>query len=170
MIINWQVKVAIVIVVLSSAFAWHKIDVSHQVEKAKFEVKTEMQEHYNTRIAKLKEDSDKAQKVLKASFDTQLKDKNEKLKVTDSKYRNLLSSMSDRPERPSSIYGLSLPPRDDKSISFVDGSRLYRDDAELLIRFATRTEGLKIELQACYKQYDEAKRILDDFKEAHKTP
>ena len=165
---NWQVKVAIVFIVFTSAFAWHKIDVSHQVEKARYEVRTEIQQRYNARIDKLKEDSNNTQKAMKESFDTQLKEKNEKIKVADSKYRNLLSSLSDRPERPSSSYGLSLPPRDAKSSFYMDARGLYRDDAEFLSRFATRTEGLKIELLACYKQYDEAKRILDEFKEAHK--
>ena len=165
---NWQVKVAIVFIVITSAFAWYKIDVSHQVEKARYEVRTEIQQRYNARIDKLKEDSNNTQKVMKESFDTQLKEKNEKLKVADSKYRNLLSGLSDRPERPSSSYGLSLPPRDAKSSVYVDARGLYRDDAEFLSRFAARTEGLKIELLACYKQYDEAKRILDEFKEDHK--
>jgi len=36
--------------------------------------------------------------------------------------------------------------------------------AEVAIWFAARTEGLKVHLETCYRQYDEVKIKLDKFR------
>ena len=175
--LDWKVKLGILAFVVLSAFAWHKVEVKQAADEAALvatlETRQRVQNYYETRIKKAKEDADKAQSDLKASFDTQAKEKDAKFKTLDSKYRTLLSGVSNRPNRPestSSKYSLTIPPGDKESTSYVDGSGLYRIDAEFLIRYSTRTEGLKIELQSCYAQYDAAKKAIDDFQEAHKQP
>ena len=51
-----------------------------------------------------------------------------------------------------------------KAPGYVAANRLYRDDAEVAVQVRYLTEGLKIELLSCYKQYDEVKKTLDKFK------
>ena len=175
--LDWKVKLGILAFVILSAFVWHKVQVKEAVDNATtvatIETRQRVQNYYETRIKKAKEDADKAQSDLKASFDTQTKEKDAKYKTLDSKYRTLLGSVSNRPNRPestSSKYGLTLPSRNEESTLYVDGSRLYQADARFLAGYAVRTEGLKIELQSCYAQYDAAKKAIDDFQEAHKQP
>jgi len=38
-----------------------------------------------------------------------------------------------------------------------NGARLYAEDAEFLVREATRADEIRISLEACYKQYDSLK-------------
>lgn len=175
--LDWKVKLGILAFVLLSAFAWHKVQVKEAVENATtvatIETRQRVQNYYETRIKKAKEDADKAQSDLKASFDTQTKEKDAKHKSAIAKYDRLVNSLSNRPPRPESSgskYGLSVSPGTEQSFGFMDGSGLSRLDAQLLARFALRTEGLKNELLACYSQYDTARETLDKFKEAHKQP
>lgn len=168
--LDWKVKLAALIFACILAFSWHTVTVHNAVSVAKVEVQLEMKKIQEVKIDQLKKDSDKAQSNLKDTFDTQLKERDAKYKNLNSKYSNLANSLSNRPERPSSSYGLSLPTGNAESTGYVDGSRLLREDASFLAGFAARTEGLKTELQSCYKQYDLAKKTLDDFKEAHSKP
>ena len=45
-----------------------------------------------------------------------------------------------------------------------DGSKLYAEDAEFLIRFSRDTEELKTQLKACYAQYDIIYDQLNNYK------
>ena len=162
--LDWKVKLAALVFACILAYSWHTVQVHNAVSVAKVQTQTEVAAIYNKRIENLKKESDKAQSELKATLDTQLKEKDAKLKSLNTKYVAAVNSLSNRPERPSSKYGLSLPSSDAKSTGFVDGSGLWRSDAIFLTRLATRTEGLKIELQACYKQYDTARDKLEEFK------
>lgn len=153
------------------AYSWHTVRVHNAVEIAKVELTIKLQKDQDKAVRELEIESDSTQKELKAKFDTQLKEKDAKYKTLNSKYSTLANSLSNRPDRDSSSkYGLSLPTGNAESTEFVDGSGLYRVDAQLLARYALRTEGLKVELQACYKQYNTARKVLDDFKESHQKP
>ena len=168
--LDWKVKLAALIFACIIAFSWHTVTVHNAVSVAKVEVQLEMKKIQEAKIDQLKKDSDKAQSSLKDTFDTQLKERDAKYKKLDTKYSNLVNSVSNRPDRPSSGSGISVNPRDSESLLYVDGSRLYRMDAQLLAGFAVRTEGLKIALEGCYADYDAVKKVLDDFKKAHQTP
>lgn len=168
--LDWKVKLSALIFACILAYSWHTVTVHNAVSVAKVQTQIEVAAIYNKRIDNLKKESDKAQFELKATLDTQLKDKDAQFKTLNTKYNNLANSLLNRPERPSSQYGLSIPSSNKASTPYVDGSKLYRSDGTFLIRLAARTEGLKIELQSCYKQYDLAKKTLDDFKEAHSKP
>ena len=169
--LDWKVKLAALIFACILAYSWHTVTVHNAVSVAKVEVQLQMQKVQEDKINQLKKDSDKAQKTLKDTFDTQLKERDAKYKKLDTKYSNLANSVSNRPDRsPSSGSGISINPRDAESTLYVDGTRLYRTDALVLGRFAARTEGLKIALEGCYADYDAVKKVLDDFKKAHQTP
>lgn len=166
---SFKVEAFILIVIVSVFLSWHFISLNKAVERTRYETTTKIETIYKERIRVLKVDSDKTEKELRDTIASQQKEKDEQRKLADTKYRALLASVRNRPERPSSRGGVSSNSGNEKSTGFVAADRLYRNDAEVAIWFASRTEGLKIELQACYKQYDEVKSRLDKFKQEHSS-
>jgi len=156
---DWKVKLAIVLFALAAAFTYHKVLVHEAVTEAVAEIHTQ-QTKENFR---LKEQSLNAKIALQESFDKIQKEKDAKLQVLNSRIASLNLSLQQRPSREESS-GVSNDSEVGESPRFVAADRLYRDDAAVAIWFATRTEGLKIELQTCYRSYDEARETLEKFK------
>jgi len=178
-IFDWKVKLVGFVILLVMALSWHKVEVTKQVEAAKFEAKQETRDEVARKLAEqkkiLKKESDDTQKALEATYRNQNKEKDESYKRIIAERDVAIKRLSDRPDRPvqptpSSKYGLSLPASTKESTGYVDGSGLFRADAVFLTRFSVRTEGLKLELQGCYAAYDEAKRVLEEFKDKHSSP
>lgn len=157
--LDWKVKLSIILIVLAGLFTYHKVLVHEAVQEAVSEIHIQ-QAKENFR---LKERSLNTQIALQESFDNIQKEKNEKIKSLNSRVASLTWSLQQRPSRTESS-GVSNDSRNQESPRFVAADRLYRDDAIVALWFATRTEGLKVELQTCYRSYDEAKETLDEFK------
>ena len=161
---GWQTKLVILIIVLVSLFSYHKVLVNKAVTEAVAEIELNLaKENF-----KLKERSLNAQIALQESFDNIQKDKDAKIKNLNARVASLTRSLQERPSRPEPS-GVSNDSRVEESSGYVAADRLYRDDAAVAIWFATRTEGLKIELQTCYKSYDAAKEVLDKYKKENKS-
>lgn len=158
--LDWKVKLTILIVAFSAAYIWHLSEVKVAVTEAVAEVELNISKE-NFR---LKERSLNAQIELQQSFDNIQKDKDAKIKNLNARVASLTRSLQERPSRPEPS-GVSNDSRTQESTGYVAADRLYRDDAAVAIWFATRTEGLKVELQSCYRSYDKAKETLDKFKE-----
>ena len=161
---GWQTKLIILIIVLVSLFSYHKV----LVHKAVTQAVTEIELNLAKENFKLKERSLNSQIALQESFDNIQKDKDAKIKNLNARVASLTRSLQERPNRPDSS-GISNDSRVEESSGYVAADRLYRDDAAVAIWFATRTEGLKIELQTCYKSYDAAKEVLDKYKKENKS-
>ena len=157
--LNSKVKLLILVIVLVSLFAWHKVLVHEAVTEAVAEVELNIsKENF-----KLKERSLNAQIELQQSFDNIQKDKDAKIKNLNARVASLTRSLQERPSRPESS-GVPDNSRIEESSGYVAADRSYRDDAAVAIWFATRTEGLKIELQTCYNNYETVKQALENFK------
>lgn len=161
---SWQTKLIILIIVLVSLFSYHKV----LVHKAVTQAVTEIELNLAKENFKLKERSLNSQIALQESFDNIQKDKDAKIKNLNARVASLTRSLQERPNRPDSS-GISNDSRVEESSGYVAADRLYRDDAAVAIWFATRAEGLKIELQTCYKSYDAAKEVLDNYKKENKS-
>lgn len=161
---SWQTKLIILIIVLVSLFSYHKV----LVHKAVTQAVTEIELNLAKENFKLKERSLNSQIALQESFDNIQKDKDAKIKNLNARVASLTRSLQERPNRPDSS-GISNDSRVEESSGYVAADRLYRDDAAVAIWFATRAEGLKIELQTCYKSYDAAKEVLDKYKKENKS-
>lgn len=156
---GWQTKLVILIIVLVSLFSYHKVLVNKAVTEAVAEIELNLaKENF-----KLKERSLNAQIALQESFDNIQKDKDAKIKTLNARVASLTRSLQERPSRPEPS-GVSNDSRVEESSGYVAADRLYRDDAAVAIWFATRTEGLKIELQTCYNNYETVKQELENFK------
>lgn len=156
---GWQIKIAIVLLVVGSLFAWHKIVVHKAVNDAVFAIEQEQARE----IFKLKNRANEATIVLRNETDKNAKAKDEKIKSLNTKYDIMVNSLSDRPSRPSTS---DLPgnPSTSESSTGATGMSLYRTDAGVLAGFARDASRLQAELKYCYVQYDSVKESLDKFK------
>lgn len=146
--------------VLSSLFFWHK----YEVKTAVVEATNAVELQYAKEKVKLIDRAQAETFALRDQVDAITKDKNAKIKTLDGRIATLTRSLSERPERPASNGSVPGSTSNAESPGFVDASRLYRSDAEVAVWFAARTEGLKVHLETCYRQYDEVKDKLDKFK------
>lgn len=164
MLLDWKIKAGIVLIALAGLFFWYKHEVSMAVQKAEYDTRIEMQRVYEKRIDILENDSKTTQKELEDKISTQRKEKDAQIKIANTKYNNLVSSLSNRPERPSSQSDISRNTNDGKSAEGTTGLQLYRSDAEFLAWFSGQTSRLQTELNFCYKQYDDVRKTLNDFR------
>ena len=75
------------------------------------------------------------------------KDKNAQIKAINSQLVDAISELRKRPNRP-----------ENASIGQSGtGSTLYAEDAEFLIREASRADTIRVALQSCYQQYESIK-------------
>jgi len=82
-----------------------------------------------------------------ADADKIRKDKDAQIKVINSQLVDAVSELRKRPSR-------STEASDGKS---CNGTRLYAEDSEFLVREAARADEIRVALDACYKQYDSLK-------------
>lgn len=167
LISGWQVKLILLLAVIFGVWTWHRAEVKMAVNEAVSQIEVQQAKE----SFRLKERSLNTQLELQAKVDKIQKEKDDEISNLKSRVSALSSSLSNRPSRQEPS-GVSNNPSNPESTGYVAADRLYRDDAEVLVWFSARTEGLKIALQSCYKQYDEVKETLDKFKrnEAHRSP
>lgn len=156
---NWQVKIAIVLLVLGSLFAWHKYEVKVAVNEAV----TTLNDQYSKETFRLKDKANTDSINLRNTVETIRKEKKNELEIANRRYSDLLSSVSNRPDRPSSS-SISGSTSNGTAQEGATGLQLSRSDGEFLIRFARDTSELQTELKSCLKQYNEVKIKLDQFR------
>ena len=156
---GWQVKLVVLITIIISLFAYHKI----QINKAVTEAVTEIELNLAKENFRLKERSLNAQIALQESFDNIQKDKDAKIKNLNARVASLTRSLQERPNRPESSR-ISNDSRVEETKQGATGAQLYREDGIFLVREAARAELIKEELLTCYKSYDTAKDALDTYK------
>jgi len=157
---GWRLKLALVVMLVSSLYIWHRYEVKFAVNKVKQEYLLESSLQYQ----EITKDAFWTSQALKDEFKTIEKDKDAKLQNLSNRVSTLTASLRNRPVRSESRSSNTGSTSDTKSRQGSTGLQLYRDDAIFLIWFAERTEQLQIELQSCYRSYDEVKKNLDDFR------
>lgn len=164
---GWQVKLALVAALIFGAWMWHKAEVKIAVSEA--EQRIELQ--YAREIFKIKNKANEESIALKGKVETQRKETNAKLKDADVRYNDLLAWLQSQSSSTPSNNGVSNNSSNAESTRGTYFGGLYTEDAIALAESSRSAERLKIELLACYKQYDEVKDTLDNFriKNASKT-
>lgn len=162
-----QVKLVLVAALIFGAWVWHKSEIKIAVSAA--EQRLELQ--YAREIFKLKDRANEESIALKNRIESQRKTTDAKLKDADARYNDLLAWLSAQPSSSTSNNGVSDNPSNAESTRGTYFGGLYTEDAIALAESSRSAERLKIELLACYKQYDEVKDTLDNFriKNASKT-
>lgn len=157
---GWQIKIVIVLALLFGAWTWHKAQISMAVSEA--EQRIELQ--YAREMFKLKDRANEESILLKQKIEIQRKTTNAKLKDADARYNDLVAWLQSQSSSPTGNNGVSNNPSNAESTRGTYFGGLYTEDAIALAESSRSAERLKIELLACYKQYDEVKDTLDNFK------
>ena len=82
-----------------------------------------------------------------AAADQIRKDKDAQIKIINNQLVDAISELRKRPSRTDQA----------NAGQNCNGTRLYSEDAEFLIREAARADEIRVALQSCYKQYDALK-------------
>jgi len=172
-----EIKIALVIGAIVGAFFWHNSVATSAINEAvnsAVQVRTqEINDAYAQRLNDLKTDQDKNQKVLDNKTKETLEEKQNALQASTNKYNNLLEWVRAQPSSTtndsSSTGDLIRDTRDSESTGSVLNNGLLRKDAIDLAEYAQRTQELKVYLNSCYRQYDDAKVSIDSFVLKHNS-
>lgn len=152
------IKIVIIISLITAAFLTHNWQVNKAVDKALVEQSV----LHNKQIQELQIKSLKAESELKDKVQAVKGEKDAQIKAINRKYSTTIASLRNRPER-STTSNSTTNTCNAESTQGATGKELYRNDAEVLIRFARDAEELKEHLLACYRQYDTVKDQLDNY-------
>jgi hypothetical protein len=86
----------------------------------------------------------KIQEKQQAAADQIRKEKDAQIKAINTQLVNAVSELRKRPGRAAEA----------SAGQSCNGTRLYAEDAEFLVREAARADEIRVALQTCYKQYD----------------
>lgn len=158
---HWLTEIIVIVSIVLGGFLWHRYDVHSSVESARSAWVKEQ-------AAEVKRIEDQAKFATKELQDKVKEIENAKSKdkaAADLKYANLLSWVQHLPSSspevsPGNPYHQQGRPED------VIGE-LRRSDAERLADYSRTTETLRINLQACYQQYDDVKTTIDTFRSSN---
>jgi uncharacterized membrane protein YqiK len=153
------IKIVIIISLITAVFLTHNWKVNKAVNKAV----AEQVAIQTKKIRELEIKSLKAESELKDKVQSIKGEKDAEIKAIDRKYSTTIASLRSRPERSTSS-NPTTSTCNAESPQGATGKELYRNDAEVLIRFARDTEELKTHLLACYQQYDTVKDQLDNYR------
>lgn len=162
---GWQIKVVIILALLFGAWAWHKSEI--RIAASEAEQRLELQ--YAREIFKLKDKANEESIALKNRIESQRKTTDAKLKDADARYNDLLTWLSAQSGNSTSNNGIPNNSENAESTRGTYFGGLYTEDAIALAESSRSAERLKIELLACYKQYDEVKDTLDNFRIKNKS-
>lgn len=161
---DWQVKIAIILVVISGLFFWHKYEVKVAVNSAL----AEQQLEYQKEKFKLLDKANDATIALRNQLEKQNKETQRELQNVNTKHNDLLEWVRNLPSTSSSssIAGSS---QDSKGSREDIIGELRRKHAIDLAEYSKTTEELKTWLNACYRDYEVVEKSLNDFKAKNST-
>jgi len=174
---SWYYQViiisALILALVLGAKSWHEDKVTSAVNSAVLIRTQEINDAYTQRLNDLKIDQEKNQKVLDSKTQETLKEKQNALQASTNKYNNLLEWVRAQPSSTtndtSSESDLIRDSRDSESTGSILNNGLLRKDAIDLAEYAQRTQELKVYLNSCYRQYDDAKVSIDSFVLKHNS-
>lgn len=156
---GWQVKLAILTIVLVSLFAYHKVEVNKAVTQATNELKLEYSKEVFRQIEIARDESIKL-KQEKEKADAEYK---KNLASANARYSSLIVSLSNLPKYPSRSDNPGNPGDAENQPQDIIGE-LSRANGNDLAEYSLKTETLRLGLLACYAQYDSVKEKLDKLR------
>lgn len=156
-------NISLCVLVLVGSWYWHQ----GQIEKAKEEVVTSISQQYQTKLSELKSESLLTEIQLKSKLEEVQNAKAKQKASDDARISALISSLQNRPNRPTSR--TDIPANTDYSAAEegTTGVRLYQGDGKFLVRFAGMAAELQRELNSCLKSYGKVKTTLEEYKAKH---
>ena len=171
------IKVSLVIGAIAGLFFWHNSVSNEAINKAVTSAVLQNTQEINAKYAERLNDLKVEQKLNQEHLDkltqASLKEKQNALQNSTTKYNDLLEWLRTQPSitsnDTSSSGNLIRNSGDSESTQGVLNNGLLREDAVDLIQYAQRTEELKVYLNSCYRQYDEVKGTVDAFTKKHNS-
>mgnify|MGYP000844705256 FL=1 len=143
-----------VIAFLGAAFLGVKFWEHRLVQKGFDAGYAKSEQVYKARDAKAQAEAAAKTARLQTAVDTARKEKNDAIASLRAQHAADLERLRQRPARPAN---LPQTAGDGQASGGCTGAQLYRDDAELLVRESLRAETVRLDLLACYAQYDRAR-------------
>ena len=131
----------------------------HRLTQQGFEAgHAKAEQTYKARDAKALADAAAKTTKLQAAADQARKEKTDAIAYLRAQHAADLERLRQRPERPANLPQAS---GDGQAAAGCTAAQLYREDAELAVRESLRAETVRIELMACYAQYDRARAEMN---------
>jgi hypothetical protein len=153
LLLNWRVWAAVAIAVTLAASHW----------KAYSAGKASIRTEWNAQLLEVANQSRKLLEKtaadtaeLQAQAEKTTEAKNEQIQALNARVAAISAELRNRPQRPGGA-GVPTTPADGKAASGCTGAQLYRSDSEVLTRIGRDADELRLQLKACYAQYDTAR-------------
>lgn len=102
--------------------------------------------------------------ALQADADTERREKSHEINRLRSEHAAAIERLRHRPERPTTTTGhLPAPAVPGATAAGCTGAELYRQDGQVLRGESLRAEQIRIELKACYAQYERARKMINEW-------
>jgi acyl CoA:acetate/3-ketoacid CoA transferase alpha subunit len=123
----------------------HSVQVEFDAYKAQAQIE----------MAKLAAQTRDTERTMQSQSNQIQKDKQHEINAINRAAAAVFGGLRLRPTRDENL------PSDSRTTESCDGSQLYRNDAEFLVREAERADEVMAELKACYQAYDSVKSLTD---------
>jgi hypothetical protein len=161
---KYYLQIGIIVVVLgfvAGLYTWHKFQIHSAVKQAQ----SVMQKDIALGSLRLKDREYEASKALQTNVAKIVKDKDEKLKEADTRYRALNAYVAGVFAKSGGTNQGILPGTTSNSENIGKGVefKLSRKNADDLAGYASDSEKVRLSLVACYNQYDEVVKNLKEY-------
>lgn len=122
------------------------------------------QAEHTTATLKLTTDARQRESALQTDADTDRREKNHEINRLHSEHAAALERLRSRPERPADSAGHLPPTAGSGAVATgCTGAELYREDGQAFRGESFRAETIRVELKACYAQYERAQRVINNW-------
>lgn len=157
------IKLSLVLALCGGLYGTYKFRVHQAVQEAVQVVNTQHFAELFSQKEKLLDKAREKEQALQVSFNKTKEENDAKIKTLNTSVTSLLDSLRNRPTREASNGSTTQSSDTTASPKGSTGAGLYRDDAGVLVRFASDTETLKLGLIQCYREYDDVKKVVESF-------
>ncbi len=153
MLLNWRLWAGLAIVIALAASHWKAYTMGKSTVQAKWDAQSLA---IAKQSLKLSEEATRTTDTLQANADNIEVSKNAEIDKLNIAVASLSGELRKRPQRP---VGGNLP-QDPSAGKGCYPASLYREDAIVALNFAAEADRLRIDLEACYSQYDKARDAI----------
>lgn len=159
-LLDWKIKVACVLVVITGMYFFHVSEVKIAVNKAE----VQLVQKYQKEISILEDKAKHITTVLTSAIESNNKERKIELQKSNTNYLSMRKWLHNLPSK-TSASNLPGDTQDSEARAREVIAELRRTDAIALAGYSLRAEEVRVHLVQCYKDYDSVKDTLDAFRE-----
>jgi uncharacterized FlgJ-related protein len=150
------------LIVLMALYAGHRGIVTYEVKEAVTISETKIKKEYQDKILLASSQARQKEQEMEKTAKAEKKVKDDQIKSITNQRDVALNSLRNRPYRPTP----DSPKGASDRISCT-GTQLYREDAEFLVREASRADQVMLERNYYYKQYEKIREQINEYSNSH---